>query len=215
VLTLLLTRHGHTVRSEPEQYLGQRIDAPLSERGRADALQLAKRLADVEIDRLLSSPLPRAAETAAILAAGRLPVVPDDRLMELDYGAWEGTTVEEIERRHPADYARYVADPSKFRFADGESGGIVARRVRAFIDELLDWWAETTDRTVLVVGHSSLNRIMLAVLLGTPLRDYRRRYQSDWASLTVLRWQTRADGPQLLLGNDLSHLRGTSGVTWD
>jgi broad specificity phosphatase PhoE len=218
---MLLTRHGHTFRSEPEQYLGQRVEAPLSDRGRADARLLAERLAGVPIDRLLSSPLPRAAETAAILAAGRLPVETDDRLMEMDYGAWEGVTVEEIERRFADDYARYVADPASFVFEGGESGGLVAQRVRSFIDDLLDWWAseselgsEPADRTTLVVGHSSLNRVMLAGLLGTPLPDYRRRFQADWANLTVLRWESRAAGPQLLLGNDLAHIRGTSGVTW-
>ncbi|CAN5668046.1 histidine phosphatase family protein [soil metagenome] len=212
---MLLTRHGHTVRSEPEQYLGQRVEAPLSERGRADARRLAERLAGVHIDRLLSSPLPRAAETATILAGDRLPVETDDRLMELDYGAWEGITVEAIEHRFGDDYARYVADPSSFVFEGGESGGLVAQRVSSFLDDTLDWWAsESVERTVLVVGHSSLIRVMLAVLLGVPLRDYRRRFQTDWANLTVLRWEVRADGPQLLLGNDVAHLRGASGVTW-
>ena len=51
MLTLLLTRHGHTDRSEPEQYLGQRVEAALSERGRTSAARLAERLADVRIDR--------------------------------------------------------------------------------------------------------------------------------------------------------------------
>jgi broad specificity phosphatase PhoE len=215
MLTLLLTRHGHTTRSEPEQYLGQRVAAPLSDRGRADAHRLAERLAGVPIDRVLSSPLPRAADTAVILAAGGLAVEHDDRLKELDYGAWEGRTVEEIEAHHAGEYAQYVEDPSTFRFSGGESGSLVAERVRAFIGELLDWWeGDGETRTVLVVGHSSLNRIMLAVLLGTPLRDYRRRFQVDWASLTVLRWPSRRAGPELLLANDVAHLRGARGVTW-
>ena len=50
VLTLLLTRHGHTTRSEPEQYLGQSVPASLTERGLRDAKALAERLADVPID---------------------------------------------------------------------------------------------------------------------------------------------------------------------
>jgi ribonuclease H / adenosylcobalamin/alpha-ribazole phosphatase len=215
VLTLLLTRHGHTVRSEPEQYLGQRVEAPLSERGRADAVRLAERLAGVPIDRVISSPLARAVDTAAILAGGG-PFETDDRLMELDYGAWEGLSVEEIERRFPGERARYEADPSVFRPGGGENGGLVAERVRSFVGDLLDWWeSAAADRTIVVVGHSSLNRIMLAVLLDAPLRDYRHRFQQDWASLSVLRWPSRAAGPLLLLANDVAHLRGTSGVTWD
>jgi phosphoserine phosphatase len=211
VLTLLLTRHGHTVRSEPDQYLGQSIVAPLSERGRADAQRLAERLAQVRLDRVLTSPLERATETASICAAGRVAVEPDDRLKEMDYGAWEGMVIEEIQRRSPADFALYDEDPSSFHVGGGESGSDLALRVRSFIDDLLTWWeAADGQRTVLAVGHASLNRVMLAVLLETPLRDYRRRFQFDWAGLTILRWASRADGPTLLLANDVSHLRDTA-----
>ena len=56
VLTILLTRHGHTERSEPEQYLGQTVDTALDERGRASAARLGERLADVRIDRIVASP---------------------------------------------------------------------------------------------------------------------------------------------------------------
>jgi broad specificity phosphatase PhoE len=66
----------------------------------------------------------------------------------------------------------------------------------------------------LVVGHSSTNRILLAMLLGVELNDYRRRFDQDWTNLTVLRWPSRADGPRLLLSNDQSHTRGMRGVTW-
>lgn len=216
MLTLLLTRHGHTVRSTPETYLGQRIAAPLSDRGRADAEGLAARLAGVPIDRVVSSPLERAAETARIVAGHRVAIETDARLMEMDYGSWEGRTADDVERVLAADYARYDEDPSTLHVGGAESGTDLAVRVRGFIGDLLDWWqAEEGDRTVLVVGHSSLNRVVMAVLLETPLRDYRRRFQFDWLSLTVLRWSARDAGPLLLLANDMAHLRGTTGATWD
>ena len=65
------------------------------------------RLEPVPIDRIITSPLGAASlETAEILAAGRsLEVEPDDRLAEFDYGAWEGLTIDEIERRCPGEYA--------------------------------------------------------------------------------------------------------------
>lgn len=216
MLTLLLTRHGHTLRSEPDQYLGQNVAAPLSDRGRADAARLAERLSSVAIDRVISSPLARAADTARILAGERVTAETDDRLMEMDYGAWEGRTLEEVERQFPDQYASYDEDPSTFTVGGGESGADVARRVRSFVDELLDWWeGGDAPRTVVAVGHASLNRVMLALLLETPLRHYRRRFQFDWAGLTVLRWSARHSGPVLLLANDVAHLRGTSGATWE
>ena len=215
MLTLLLTRHGHTDRSEPEQYLGQRIAAELTDRGRADARRLADRLATVPIDRVISSPLPRAIETARIVGGGRA-VETDDRLAELDYGAWEGLTVEAIEASFPGERERYEADPASHEVGAGESGNEVAARLQPLLDELVAWGTSVgDDRTCLVVGHSSVNRILLAICLGVPLRDYRRRFRQDWASLTVLRWSEPAEGPMLLLANDVSHLSGTSGATWD
>lgn len=216
MLTLLLTRHGHTTRSEPEQYLGQRVVAPLSERGRADAYKLAARLEGVSIERVVSSPLARAADTAAILAPPGVAVETDDRLKELDYGAWEGLTLDQIEQRFPGEYDRYDADPSSFHVGGGENGSDVGARLRPLLDEFLGWAepASIADRTVVVVGHSSLNRVLLALAMETPMADYRRRWEQDWANLTVLRWSTADDGPRLLLCNDVSHLRGVRGVTW-
>ena len=219
MLTVLLTRHGHTDRSDPEQYLGQHIHASLTERGRADAAGLTDRLQGVRLDRIISSPLGRAVETAQILA-GRLAaaVEVDERLTELDYGAWEGLTVEEIDRRFPGERELYDADPSIHRVGGGESGLAVAARVGDFMESLVGWWEEeqeAAERTCLLVGHSSLNRILLAVAMGVPLVDYRRRFKQDWVSLTVLRWESRASGPLLMLANDEAHSKGIRGATWD
>ena len=52
------------------------------------------------------------------------------------------------------------------------------------------------------------------MLLGVALIDYRRRFDQDWANLTVLRWPDRASGARLLLSNDQSHAKGIRGVTW-
>jgi broad specificity phosphatase PhoE len=216
VLTLLLTRHGHTDRSEPEQYLGQRLAASLTERGRRDAQALAERLATVPIDRILTSPASRAVETAHILANGRsIAIEAEERLIELDYGAWEGHTLEEINALFPGQYGQYERDPATFDVGGAESGREVCARLRPVIDELLDWAeAQSGESTCLMVGHSSTNRILLAMLLGVELNDYRRRFDQDWVNLTVLRWPDRADGPRLLLSNDQSHARGIRGVTW-
>src|SRR5512143_2037826 len=106
MLTLVLTRHGLTARSEPEQHLGQKIDIPLSAAGREQAHALGRRLAAVDFEHVVSSPLARARETAEIAlgeiaAAGRhVPTVQlDPRLLEMDYGRWEGLTYAELDAR--------------------------------------------------------------------------------------------------------------------
>ncbi len=218
MLTVLLTRHGHTDRSEPEQYLGQHLPATLSARGRKDARALGRRLTTVPIDRVLTSPLQRAVDTAGLLVRGRgINVELDERLTELDYGAWEGHPLDEINQLFPGEYEQYERDPATHQVGGAESGYEVVARLAPLFDELVGWAEKAPkggERTALVVGHSSVNRIALAMLLGVELNDYRRRFDQDWCNLTVLRWPDRPSGPRLLLSNDLSHARGIRGVTW-
>lgn len=217
VLTILLTRHGHTDRSDPDRYLGQRIAATLTDRGRRDAQLLAERLSGVAIDRIISSPAKRAADTARIIRGDRsMSVETDTRMIELDYGTWEGMTVDEVQQAFPAEFAAYDADPSAYQFDGGECGTDAIERTRSLVGDLLTWAeSEGGERTCMLVGHSSVNRALLAAVMDVPLKDYRRRFQADWASLTVLRWPDRESGPLLLLANDVAHIRGASGVTWD
>jgi broad specificity phosphatase PhoE len=217
VLTILLTRHGKTTRSDPEQYLGQRLDVALSDLGRASAERLRDRLADVPLDRILSSPLKRALDTAHILRPGET-VEADARLAEADYGEWEGHTTPEILARWPEIRRAWEEDPTSIAPPGGESGADVARRVSSLIADLVGWeaglGAPERQHRVLLVGHSTLNRVLLAVVLGVPVRDYRRRFRQDWTNLTVLKYVTNT-GAELVLGNDVAHVRGIHGITWD
>ena len=134
MLNLLLTRHGHSLAGDV--VLGGQIDVSLSPRGCAEADALRRRLAGIHIDRIISSPLLRALETAQAVATGR-PVQVDDRLRELDYGRWEGLTEEEIRERDPELRARWEDDPAGIHSPGGESGEEVARRLSDFLRSLL------------------------------------------------------------------------------
>lgn len=233
MLTLVLTRHGLTDRSEPEQHLGQRLDVSLNEAGRRQAKALGRRLAKVHFDRVIASPLFRAQETAELVTSG-VHIETDPRLKEMDYGGWEGMTYAQIAELDAAYRREWELAPDRLACPGGESGGAVADRVRSFLDDLLAehkaWHARASfratfnggpaarppERPVLVVGHSSTNRILLCVALGTDVRDYRRRFVQGQANLTVLRWEA-GDGPgdgKLLVGNDLAHLLPVDGPPW-
>ncbi|MGZ3585695.1 MAG: histidine phosphatase family protein [Candidatus Limnocylindrales bacterium] len=217
MLTLVLTRHGLTPRSVPEQHLGQRLDIGLAEAGRAEASALAARLAGVRFERVISSPLMRAMETARLLASGR-EIEPDPRLLEMAYGAWEGLTYQQIDARDGAARRLWEADPAGLACPGGESGGDVALRIRAFLEATIEAAgspADTADHLVLAVAHSTTNRILLCVALGVAVRDYRRRFVQDPANLTVLRFaRPRGSGAQALVVNDVSHLGASAAVPW-
>lgn len=221
VLTVVLTRHGGTTRSNPEQHLGQHLDVPLSDEGRAQAVALGRRLAGVQFERVVASPLRRAVETARLVVPGREPET-EPRLLEMDYGAWEGLTYEQVEARDGAARLLWEADPASLACPGGESGNEVAARVRSFLHSAIDAAEPATgpvpvsDRRILVVSHSTTDRILLCVALGVPIRDFRRRFVQEPANLTVLRFGgPGAAGAQALLVNDVGHLRGLTGATWD
>jgi broad specificity phosphatase PhoE len=243
MLTLILTRHGQAASADI--MLGGQLDVPLTPNGRHEAEALARRLAGVRIDRIVSSPMLRALETAQTVATGR-PVEVDERLRELDYGQWEGLTYEEVEARDPALRARWDHDPGSTHSPGGESGEDVAARALSFLVELLEAELATAaahaaatgrhspdpggsrgpvtesqaeaegERRVLVVAHGTFNRILLCVALGLSVQDYRRRFVQDRTNLTVLRYEhdDTPDGAQLILGNDVGHLRAKGEAPW-
>jgi len=235
MLTLVLTRHGLTDRSDPEQHLGQRIDVSINDAGRRQAQALARRLSAVRFDRVLTSPLFRARETAEIIAP-EMAIEADPRLKEMDYGSWEGLTYSQIEERDGPARREWELAPDRLACPVGESGNDVAERVRGFLADLIDehrsWHARASfraatasrgpasaprERPMLAVGHSSTNRILLCVALGTDVRDYRKRFLQGQANLTVLRWED-TDAPEdakLIVGNDLGHLRGPDALPWE
>jgi broad specificity phosphatase PhoE len=101
-MLLLLVRHGNTFEAgEAATWVGARTDLPLTAKGREQAEALGAALAPMQprIRRVLAGPLKRTREHAAI-AARRLgfeaPAGIDERLREIDYGAWEGMTSEDI-----------------------------------------------------------------------------------------------------------------------
>jgi broad specificity phosphatase PhoE len=233
MLTLVLTRHGLTPRSKPEQHLGQRIDIELSDEGRAQARALARRLSGVAFERVFASPLLRARQTAEAVAADLAPPLPvdiDRRLREMDYGEWEGLTYDQIYERDGQRRRAWEADPAGLRCPGGESATDVADRARSFLVDLLasdveqhgaqpplHGAADDHAPPVLAVAHSSFNRILVCVALDIPVREFRLRFQQDQVNLTVLRFE-HGVGPgdaRLIVLNDLAHVRPADVQPWE
>ncbi|HVB27608.1 MAG TPA: bifunctional RNase H/acid phosphatase, partial [Mycobacteriales bacterium] len=204
----LLLRHGETRWTAEKRFCGS-TDLPLTERGQAQGAAVAERLAEGGIERLVggrpgrivSSPLVRARETAA-LVADRLgvPVTVEDALRETDFGAWEGATFAEAQEQWPSEVAAWLADP-ELAPPGGESFASTSRRVRAARDRLL---SDYPGEPVLVVAHvTPIKQLLRFALDAPPVALY--RMQLDPAGLSVVDFY--ADGPSVVrLVNDTSHL---------
>lgn len=156
---LFLARHGETPDNERGLILGRR-DPELSELGHRQAAQLAGRARDAGIVAIWSSPLRRARQTAAAVAAavGADPsVLPE--LIESDRGAWEGQRVRHIEEVSPDLHAAFEnADPD-FAFPGGESLRHQVLRTRGALNVVA-----AGPQPALVVAHAGTIR---AALLAT------------------------------------------------
>jgi broad specificity phosphatase PhoE len=192
---IVFARHGETAANRRRLALG-RADPPLTERGTEQAGALAHRLASLDVATVYSSPLLRARDTAApIAAAAGADLVIDERLIELDYGEWDQKSFPDL----PVDeLARWRKDPS-FAPPGGESLQAVSRRVASFCAELLD------GPTIVAVSHVSPIKAAVSWALGAG-EELGWRMFLDVASITRIGGR---DGQGSLIGfNDTSHLSG-------
>lgn len=170
---LVLVRHGETVWHGENRYAG-RTDVELSERGLAQAAALARWAKTAELAAIWCSPLGRARRTAdACAAVTGLAVRVDARLRELDFGAAEGLTRDEMRHRFPEALTDFQRDPVGHHLPEGEDPERAAGR---FVGCLRDIAREHPDGRVLVVAHSTVIRLALCALIGVPLARYRQLF---------------------------------------
>ena len=151
---LILLRHGQTAANAARLLLG-RADPP-DGAGKAPGSGLGRRRGVARARRVVTSPLLRTAETAALLGP---PVTVDDRWIEIDYGRYDGTPLAEVP---PEVWTSWRADPA-WRPEGGESLAAVGARVRAACEELS---AEAAVADIVVVSHVSPIKAAVAWALG-------------------------------------------------
>lgn len=178
MLNIYLLRHGETsYNADGNRYCG-RTDIGLTPKGRQQAETVRQQLKDFYFDAIYSSPLERAYHTACI-ASGSDQVIKDERLIELDFGLWEGKTKEEFIAEDSEIWDRWVASPeTTFAGRTGENAAGVISRVSDFFQEIL---SIHRSGNVLVVAHNGINRFYLTSQLGMPLKNYRRIVQENSA----------------------------------
>lgn len=183
MLTIYLLRHGQTAyNADGNKYCG-RTDVNLTDEGLQQAERMRELLQKQEFDAIYSSPLARALNTAQIASGRPDDVQVEQRLIEIDFGEWEGKRPEEFQITDPESWKNWLQDPLLNRAGRvGESGAQVLDRLNSFYDELL---TKYDGKTVLVVGHNGVNRFFMADRLGMPLKNYRMLVQEN-SALTVL-----------------------------
>lgn len=187
---LYLVRHGETELNKENRFRGL-AEAPLNDQGKLEAAGAGRLLSKrAEITRIYSSPLIRAAETATAIAINTgARMETDDAFADIDYGEWQGLTVEEADEKSPGLMEAWKRHPDKFSFPRGDSIGSAAERLGPAYSRVVE--AEHGG-AVVVVSHLAILKLSFCVLLGLDL-GYFWKVGLDNGATSIFSW-TRESG---------------------
>ena len=185
--TLLLIRHGRTDANASGILAGRTPGVVLDEVGRDTTKALSLRLKDVKVAQVVVSPLERTQETASLLFDAGIPSALDDRLIECDYGTWQGLKLSELATNELLPIVQQR--PDEMIFPEGESMNDMAARASTAMRE---WDAKLvaehgTDVVWAAVSHGDIIKAICADAMGLPLRKF-QTIMIDPASVSVVHY---------------------------
>jgi probable phosphoglycerate mutase len=184
--TVYLIRHGENDSLSKQIMPGRLPGIHLNAKGQAQAEALAAALKhEVRFAAVYSSPLERALETAAPLAAAQgLQVQPRPDLIETDVGEWAGRSLKRLRRTKA--WRQLQEQPARFRFPGGESMLEQQARLVAEVEQLVG--RHKAREAIACVGHADPIKLLVAHYLGMALDRFQRLVIAP-ASVSVLQFE--------------------------
>jgi broad specificity phosphatase PhoE len=159
---IILVRHGETEWNVGEIFRG-RIDIDLNDTGRKQAELLGEYLSESKIEAVYSGPLKRALNTAqAIARYHNLEAQIAAGLNDLDFGQWQGLSLQKVREKYTEAYAEWVNHPEQVKLPGGETLGQVRERAVKVVNEVI----ARHKGAVVLVSHRVVNKVLICALLG-------------------------------------------------
>lgn len=179
---LYLVRHGEITTSNEWRYVGH-MDVELTETGISQMERVGQRLKGEKIDVLLSSDLKRTRRGAEIIGSlfNLMPTAERD-FREVNLGHWEGLTRDEIVERFQKEFEERAAHLTEYRIEGGESFADLQKRVINRLTAVLDAYQ---GKTILLVAHGGVNRVILTHVLGMDLCNL-TRIDQEYGCLNII-----------------------------
>ena len=166
--TLIFVRHGQSQSNLEKRFSGQHNPA-LTELGHRQAEATARYLADAGIEKIYSSDLTRAYQTAEHTAnLLGLEIIPHQSLREINAGDWEGKLYSELMVEFPEHYNQWLTDLGRAHPDNGESVLELNARVHAEVEQII---AKNRGRRVAIFTHATPVRMMACSWFGIPATD--------------------------------------------
>lgn len=172
-MLIYIMRHGQTDWNAAKRLQG-RSDTELNENGRELARRTGIALLDVPFTAAFSSPLKRAKETAVLALGGRdIPIVEDERLIEISFGVYEGLCSAKDHYEIPdKNFSRFFTAPDRYQVPEGgESFEQLHRRTADFLHDITTR-QELEEETILVATHGAAGRALLNALRTFEMKDF-------------------------------------------
>ncbi|MCK8826486.1 alpha-ribazole phosphatase [Natroniella acetigena] len=199
---VILVRHGETEWNRDFKFQGSQ-DVELSAEGKEQGEKLAVRLASEKIDKIYSSNLTRAYQTANLVAEKHeLQVIQVDGLQEINFGEWEGMTYQEINEEFDFTVDQWMKDPVTKKPPAGESLKQLEERTIKALKTIIK---EETGNKIVVVSHGGVIKTLLCNLLEMPLNKSWKLKQSNTA-VNILKFYEGQASVILELFNCTAHL---------
>jgi len=198
--TLLLLRHGRTEANAAGVLAGWTPGVALDESGRGQVAAAAARLRAIPLAAVVSSPLQRCQESAAIVVEGRagIEVVSDDRFGECRYGDWTGQSLKTLAKDPMWKVVQQHPSAAVFPGAEGEA---LAQTSARAVDAVREWNARLGPEAIwLVCSHGDVIKAVIADALGMHL-DLFQRLMIEPASVSVIVYTPTR--PFVLRSNDI------------
>lgn len=182
-MRLYLVRHAATNLNAAPGFQGH-INTELSELGHRQADSLIYYFKNIPVKQLYASPLKRALQTAQrIKAATALPILPAEKLIEIDFGEWDGLSHAQAAQIYGKQFRDFYYHPSKYPFPGEGSLTHVQTRIKHGMDTILR--ENQPESSVAIVTHGGVLRIILLCLLQMDLCFY-RNFHFDNASVSII-----------------------------
>lgn len=185
---IYLIRHGETEANNTFKFQGH-IDNPLNAKGISQAQELGKYYEGIKLDRIYSSSMRRARQTAEPLGLyHNLDVEPLDELKEICFGDWEGLGYEEIKNTWGDQVDLFFNRPGDCRVPNGESFADVAKRVKRVFDKIIN---TNKEQNIAIVSHGGVVRVQICLLLGLDLNKLWLFNVGNASTTCISSWENR------------------------
>jgi alpha-ribazole phosphatase len=196
---LILIRHGETDYNLQNRYCGF-SNPSLNKNGIWQSRKLADRFSNIKVEKIYSSDLKRAIETAKIIfKKNSIEQLPGFR--EMNFGIFEGLKYDEIVKKYPSLYKDWIDNPIRIKLPNGEALEDLVERVRKRLTFLL---SQHKDGEIALVTHGGPIRVILCDALKFNLASF-WKIKQDIAAINLIDYP-EGSSPTVVKINDISHL---------